>query len=247
MQFNRLLPEPGTLSAQEAAAPLRDASPPGDRPHLALNMVATADGRITIGGRSGPIGGDADRELFHALREQVDAVMVGAGTVRTERYGRIVRDPARRERRQSAGLDPDPLAIVVSARLALDAELPLLQDPDSAVVVCTASPEEIPGCRAEVDYLRSEGSEGIVALAPALRELRRRGVRTILCEGGAVLNATLLAEGLVDELYLSIAPKLAAGSGPTSVSGPPFDPPIGLRLVSALEAGGDLFLRYRVA
>ncbi len=54
-------------------------------------MVSTADGRASIAGRSGPIGNRADRELFHGLRTAVDAVMAGAGTVRAERYGRIVR------------------------------------------------------------------------------------------------------------------------------------------------------------
>jgi riboflavin-specific deaminase-like protein len=212
-------------------------------------MVATADGRITIGGRSGPIGNEADRELFHELRAQADAVMIGAGTLRTERYGRLIRDAVRRERRQRAGLDPDPLAIVVSARLALDADIPLLQDPDSRVVVLTASDAEIEGARAQVEYLRScsDDTPGVIALSPLLRELRQeRGVSTVLCEGGPVLNATLLEERLVDELFLSIAPKLAGGTGQTIVSGPEFEPVIGMELVWLLEAGGDLFLRYRI-
>jgi riboflavin-specific deaminase-like protein len=250
VEFRSLYPDPGRLSVTEAAAALRaDARPREDRPYLALNMVATVDGRITIGGRSGPIGNEADRELFHELRAQVDAVMVGAGTVRTERYGRIVRDPQRRERRVAAGLEPDPLAVVVSARLALDAGIPLFQDPDSRVVVVTAAEGEIGGqVRAHVEYIRVAAGEapGTVPLAPALRELRERGVETVLCEGGPVLNSTLLGERLVDELFLVIASKLAGGSGPGVVSGPELDPTVELRLVSAVEAGGDLFLRYRI-
>jgi riboflavin-specific deaminase-like protein len=246
--FRRLGAESDELTPSEVAAPLREAEPPGERPFVALNMVTTADGRITIGGRSGPIGNEADRELFHELRAQVDAVMAGAGTVRTERYGRLVRDPDRRERRRSAGLEPDPLAIVVSARLALDPDIPLLQDPDSRVVVVTASDGEIEGARARVEYIRIEGGEepGVLPLAPALRQLRERGVRTVLCEGGPVLNGALLADGLVDELWLSIAPTLAGGIGPSVVAGPALDPPVQVRLLSALEAGGDLFLRYAI-
>lgn len=250
MEFQRLLPNGGRLSAAEVAAALReDADPPDDRPYLALNMVATADGRITIGGRSGPIGNEADRELFHELRAQVDAVMVGAGTVRTERYGRIVRDPDRRARRESAGLEPDPLAVVVSARLALDADIPLLQDADSRVVLVTAADAEIDGARAQLEYIRTPAGEapGTVPLAPALRELRARGVRTVLCEGGPVLNSTLLEEGLVDELFLVVASKLAGGAGPGVVAGAQLDPTVEMTLVSAHEAGGDLFLRYRTA
>src|SRR3954466_14186259 len=134
VKLRRLLPEPGEVTAEEVTTGMRlgDLAPP-DRPYLALNMVATLDGRITIDGRSGPIGAEADRELFHCLRTQADAVMVGAGTIRTERYGRIVRKPERREQRVAEGLDPDPLAVIVSARLRLPPDLPLLQDEHSTV------------------------------------------------------------------------------------------------------------------
>jgi riboflavin biosynthesis pyrimidine reductase len=84
-------------------------------------------------------------------------------------------------------------------------------------------------------------------LAPLMRVLRERyGVRTVMCEGGSVLAGALLREHLVDELYLSVAPTLAAGTGPTVVTGPPLDPPTGMELRSLHEAGGHLFLRYRV-
>lgn len=242
---------------QEAAAALRrDATLPEGRPYLALNFAATADGRITIGGRSGLIGEAADRELFHELRGQVDAVMAGATTVATERYGRIVRDPERRGRRAEAGLAPDPLAVVVSARLSVPADVPLLQDPDSHVVIVTESERELEGVRARVDYLRPADAPAapeelgrrtaLLALAPMLRLLRERhGVETVMCEGGSVLAAALLREGLVDELFLSLAPKLAAGSGPAVTTGPALEPPAEAQLVSVHEAEGHLFLRYR--
>jgi riboflavin-specific deaminase-like protein len=258
MELRRLHPKPALTTPAEAAAAFReDAEPPPDRPYLALNFASTADGRISIGGRSGPIGNEADRELFHELRAQVDAVMAGAATVGTEGYGRLVRDPDRRERRTAAGLEPDPLAVVVSARLSLEPDLPLLQDPDSRVVIVTESERELQGVRARVEYLRPEDAPAqardlqdrtaMLALAPALRALRERhGVATVLCEGGSVLAGALLREHLVDELFLSLAPKLGAGTGPTVVSGPPLDPPAEMSLLSAHEAGGHLFLRYRV-
>ena len=245
--FNRIHPDPGALDAEEAAAAFGPIdSAPSERPYLGLNMVATVDGKATIDGRSGPIGNEPDRELFHELRGQVDAVMVGAGTVRTERYGRIVRDPARREARAARGLEPDPLAVVVSGRLDLPADLPLLQAPEQRVLVITASVAEVDDCPAEVHYLRSRES-GFVSLAPALEELRRTfGVRSVLCEGGPLLNSALAREGLVDELWLAIAPKLAAGGGLTIVTGAALDPPVELALEWVLESGDDhLFLRYR--
>ena len=249
MDFRRIHPEPAaTLTEQEAAAELRTAAaPPPDRPYLALNMVATGDGRITIGGRSGAIGNQHDRALFHELRAQVDAVMVGAGTARNERYGRMIKDPGLRARREQAGLNPDPLAVIVSARCALEPDLPLLQDPDSRVVVVTSSDVVIPDVRAQVDYIRIPADDaGVVPVAPALERLRDQGIGTVLCEGGPVLNGTLLQDGLVDELFLAVASKLSAGAGPSVVSGPALDPPRAMQLVSVLEGGGDLFLRYRI-
>src|SRR4051812_37092503 len=151
VKLRRLLPAPAELTPLEATSSLRlgDLAPP-DRPYLVLNMVSTLDGRIAIDGRSGPIGDEADTLIFHGLRTQADAVMVGAGTVRTERYGRIVRRPELRERRASEGLAEDPLAIVVSGRLNLPADLPLLQSPESTVLVVTASENELPAAPARV-------------------------------------------------------------------------------------------------
>jgi riboflavin-specific deaminase-like protein len=240
--------------ADVAAAVRRDAAPSGERPHLALNFASTADGRITVDGRSGPIGNEADRELFHELRGQADAVMAGATTVSGERYRRLIRDPERRERRRSAGLEPDPLAVVVSARLRIDPQTPLLQDPDSRVVIVTASAKELEGVRAKVDYLRPpEAREELpvggpmLELAPLMGLLRERhGVELVLCEGGSVLAAALARERLVDELLLSLAPKVAAGDGPALATGPAFEPPVEMTLVTVHEAGGHLFLRYRL-
>ena len=256
MRFERIYPDRGSMTAEEVAAGLVGGDRP-DRPYVATNTAATADGRITVGGRSGPIGNEADRELFHELRARVDAVMVGAGTLRTERYGRLIRDPERRARRRAAGLDEDPLAVVVSGRLALDPDIPLLRDEHSRVVILTAAAGQIGETQAKVEYLRAPqeqvsgaGPEVPVPelrLEPLLQALRADyGVETIMCEGGAILNAALLREGLLDEYFLSLAPMLAAGGGPTPVEGPPFEPPVGMELVTALESGGHLFLRYRM-
>jgi riboflavin-specific deaminase-like protein len=248
MRIRQLFPVQAELSVAEAAQGLRlgELAPP-DRPYVVLNMVATLDGRVTIAGRSGPIGNAADRELFHALRTQVDAVMAGAGTVRTERYGRLVRDPERRERRVAEGLAPDPLAIVPSGRLDLPEDLPLLQDADSTVIVLTHSDGELPAVPARVEYLRGRPRHGGVALAPLFGELRREhGVRSILCEGGPGLNAALLHEGLVDELFLSLAPMLAGGAGLGLVSGEALPEALDFELVTLFDSGEDVFMRYRL-
>lgn len=266
-----------------------------------LNMACTADGRATLGGRSGPIGNRADRELFHALRTAVDAVLVGAGTVRAERYRRLVQDEAQRRLRRDRGLEEEPLACIVSASLMLSRETaPLLADPAARVVIVTPSPAgELPVVApdghaasgehatapgqaalagqatpaeqanlaeqanpaeqatqpteptAQIDYVRA-AREGRLDLRAGLTELHARwGVRTVLCEGGPHLNGALLAAGLVDDLFLSLAPKLGGGANQGAslriVSGPELDPPVELELRDALESESNLLLHYRVS
>ena len=229
-----------------------------------LNMASTADGRATLGGRSGPIGNRADKQLFLALRTAVDAVLVGAGTARAERYRGLVRDPGRRGLRLERGLAEEPLACIVSSSLALSPEsLPLLADPAARVVVLTSSPAgELPAgasggpaAPAEhappVEYVRTARA-GQLDLRAALAELHARwGVRTVLCEGGPHLNGALLAAGVVDELFLTLAPKLGGGADPQAslriVSGPELDPPVELELREAFESDGCLLLRYGVS
>ncbi len=246
VQLRRLLPEPGIVTAVEALEGLALADLAADhRPYLVLNMVATADGAATVAHRTAPISNLADRQLFHELRGHVDAVLVGAGTVRAERYRRLVRDPARRERRVARGLAPDPLAVVASRRLTLPPDLPLLADPHSRVVVLTASAAELTQCAAQVSYLRPALGEEL-DLTTMLGRLRaEHGVRSVLCEGGPTLNASLLPAGLVDELFLAIAPALAGSAGSLSiVDGAPLAQPVGLDLRWLLESEGQLFARY---
>jgi riboflavin-specific deaminase-like protein len=243
--LRRLLPSAGSLTADDLVGELDfAAAASASRPYVALNMVATVDGRASVAGRTAPISSVADRQMFHALRTRVDAVMIGAGTLRTERYGRLVRDPQRREQRVAAGLQADPLAIVVSGRLDLSCELPLLADPESRVVVITASEASLESCAAQISYLRSAP----VDLASALASLRADGVRSILCEGGPNLNATLFACGLVDELFLTTVPKIAGGAGALTIVGAaPLDEPLDARLHWLLEHEGEIFARYGVA
>ncbi|MGH3974696.1 MAG: RibD family protein [Pseudonocardiaceae bacterium] len=243
--LRRLLPEPGTVTAIEALECLALTDLATNRPYVVLNMVATADGAATVAHRTAPISNPADRQLFHELRTHVDAVMVGAGTVRIERYGRLVRDPQRRERRTARGLAPDPLAIVVSRRLALPPDLPLLADPHSRVMVLTTSSAELDGCAAQVSYLRCAPGEEL-NLATMLTRLRaEHGIRSVLCEGGPTLNASLLPAGLVDELFLAIAPTLAGSAGALSIlDRAPLAEPVNLDLIWLLESEGQLFARY---
>ena len=230
---------------------LEQAQGPSQRPYVLLNMVSSADGRASAGGRSAPLSSAADRALFHALRTPVDAILAGAGTVRTERYGRVLGDPARRAMRVARGFSPEPLACIASSRLALDPELPLLAEPEAEVVLLTGSDAVLQPTAAAVSYVRA-GDEHRLDLPAALVLLRERhGVELLLCEGGPHLAGALLAAGVLDELYLALAPTLlgsaqGAQREPRIVDGIELDPPVALELLSVLESSSHLFLRYRV-
>lgn len=221
-------------------------APPG-RPRAIANFALTLDGRAAVGGRSGPIGGIADRAVFHALRGGVDAVLAGTATLAAERYGRLVRDPARRARREAAGLAPDPLAVLVTRSGEVPWDIPLFADAQSRVVIHTVSAAlEVPAVPADVEVVRHP--PGTALLAGALTHLRHEdGVRSLLCEGGPTLLAALLRDALLDELFLTVAPLLVGGEEPlTLTAGPPLLPPNGLELTWALEHESALFLRYAI-
>jgi riboflavin-specific deaminase-like protein len=241
-----LLPAPATTTVERVLDEL--GAPEGtERPRVLVNMIASADGKAAVGGRTAALGSAADRSLFHGLRGRVDAVLAGAGTVRAERYGPMVREAQGRRRRRERGLDDQPLACVVSASLELRPDLPLLADSSSRVVVITPSDAELAPCAATVDYVRANAG-GRLDLPGALRELRARyGVRTVVCEGGPNLNSQLLADGVLDELLLSIAPRVAGGGESlTIVAGRPLERLAELKLRWLLEAEGFLFARYLV-
>jgi riboflavin-specific deaminase-like protein len=241
----RLLPEAGEVALGEVVGELRPAELAGhERPHVFTNFAITLDGQATIFGRSGPIGSSRDTEMLQLLRTQADAVMIGAGTLRAERYGRIVSDPELRARRESIGLAHDPLAVIVSGRLDLPWDAGLFTNGDGSVVVFTAADTEPPETATPVEVIRHEGAVDLVA---ALSHLRvERGIRALLCEGGPRLHAQLIDAGLVDVLFVTHAPKLAGGDGPGLVNGlTEVERP--LELVWLLEEDGELFARDRVA
>ena len=226
MEIRRLLPDVRTVEAERALDDLGLAElAPSDRPYIVANMVAGVDGRASVDGASAPLSAPADRALFHALRGQVDAVLAGTGTLRAERYRRLIRQPERREDRRARGLRPDPLAVVLSRSGDLP-DIEMLADPEQPRAVFTGDDADP---------------------ASAFRRVRtEHDARSLLCEGGPTLLGSLLAAGLVDELFLALSPMMVGGDGPTTVVGPPLHPPVTLDLLHLLEHDGMLFMRYRI-
>jgi riboflavin biosynthesis pyrimidine reductase len=224
VELRRLFPDHAIVTVDEVASGLGfgERAPEG-RPFIALNMVSSADGKATLEGRTAPMSAAVDRELFHNLRAQADGILVGAETVRVERYGRVTKTPELQSKRESQGLRPDAVAVIATRSGALPDDLPLLkQEPGSVRLIHD--------------------------LGAGLAELRQEGIRSLLCEGGPTLNGALFGDHLVDELFLTVAPTVA-GSGETLtiVEGPPLPEAVDLELLTVHEAGGHLFLRYRVS
>lgn len=217
-----------------------------ERPYVISNFVVTLDGHATIGGRAGPIGSPTDTAILVGLRTRVDAVMIGAATMRAERYGRVVGDPAKRRRRERDGLSPDPLMVLVSGDLDLPWDAPLFTEGLGEVLVATTAAADPPATATPVRLLRQPGGE--VDLGAVLAHLRKRcDVRALLCEGGPRLHAQLVDRELIDELFVTVAPKLGGGVGPGLVSGLE-ESERRLELAGLLTdvQTGELFARYRV-
>jgi riboflavin-specific deaminase-like protein len=237
----RLLPEPRPTTIEEQLDAYRPWERSHDeRPYVAMNFAATVDGRAAIGGVSGPIGSAADTAMLAGLRTRFDAVMIGAGTMRAERYGRLIPDREKRERRERLDLPHDPLMVIVSGRLDLPWDAPLFSA-GGRVLIFTAAETEPPETETSLRVVRHEGA---VDVGAALAHLRHEeGIRALLCEGGPRLHAELQAGGHVDDLFLTLAPKLVGGGAPRILEGElaGIEP---LDLTWLLEEDGELFARY---
>jgi riboflavin biosynthesis pyrimidine reductase len=243
--FDRLRPGPQPVRAAELLAEVRPRErSPEDRPFVLVNMVSTADGRAAVGGTTRPLGGEADIALLVELREMADAVMIGSGTLRAEGYGRLMRRADRRERRVAAGLTAEAPVVLLSRSMDLPWDAGLFEAPEQPVWLYTGpdSPPP-PEVAAPIELVRLERPTPRAALQHLRKE---RGVRALLSEGGPQLNAAMLADGLIDELFLTLSAVLTGDeSEPTIVAGA-LPEPTRLALRWLLHADGELYLRYAV-
>jgi riboflavin biosynthesis pyrimidine reductase len=212
-----------------------------ERPFVFLNFVATADGRAALDGGTRKLGGADDLELLLELRALADAVLIGTGTLRAEGYDRLLRSADRRARRTAAGLDEDPLAVVLSRGFDVPWEAGLFHAPQQHVLVYAGAPGEPPDVPAPVEVVHLEDPTP----AAVLHDLRARGIRALLCEGGPTLAGALVTSRLVDELFLTLAPLLTGDEDEHNiVAGGRLPAPTGLELLWVLRSGSELFLRY---
>jgi riboflavin biosynthesis pyrimidine reductase len=215
---------------------------------LRANMVSSADGAANLDGASAGLSSDTDRRLFALLRALSDVILVGAGTVRAERY-----KPARiggpwRQLRDDR--TPTPPIAVVTARLDLDPDSPLIAAaPAHARTIVITTAKAPPDIRAAIERHADVviAGEETVDFKAAVTALAGRGHRRMLAEGGPHLLAQLLEAGLLDELCLTVGPLLTGPGASRIVAGTPSGPadlPLPLTLAHVLEDDGFLFCRY---
>jgi riboflavin biosynthesis pyrimidine reductase len=191
---------------------------PAGRPWLGVCMVSSIDGSTVVDSNSRGLSSATDQEVLLTLRDLADVLIVGAATVRIEGYG------PPRKRGQRVG--------VVSRRGEVDASTPLFTSGAGFLIVPEdAPPTTIESVRAGI---------GEVDFAGALAQLDADFVQA---EGGALLNGSLSAADVIDELNLTISPQLAGGDGPRVTSGS-VQVSRKMRLAHVLEEDGFLFTRY---
>jgi 2,5-diamino-6-(ribosylamino)-4(3H)-pyrimidinone 5'-phosphate reductase len=239
-----LYPEQRALAGEEEIYQDLRLPPPASPllPYVLVNMVSSVDGRSSVGGIASGIGSRVDREAMRALRPHVDTVMVGAGTLRAEKLNLGLDDPDTRQ----------PLAVIVGGTR----ELPLgerLSNGQQEVIL--AVPE---GARGAVDtgfdrltvVQTPSVRRGLVDLRWLLKYLRtEHTVDRLLVEGGPGLNRSMLDEGLADEIFLTLAPKILSGEEAAILRGKAGEGAgrsRSLDLLSVHSSGSELFLRYRL-
>ena len=249
----RLYPRPGKLADKGEIYDDVDLPDPasGRLPYVLVNMVSSVDGRSSVFGKASGIGDQADRGAMRALRSRVDAVMVGAGTLRAEKLNLGLDDPEAEQ----------PLAVIVGGAGGLPVLEHLVRPAGQDVIIALpqkpaaekgAKDVEGVGAREGVTTLRCSGQQpdrvDILRLLQVLKA--EHAVDRLLVEGGPGLNRALIDAGLVDEIFLTMAPKLLLGPEAAIISGAQGNEGQGscrdLALVSVHSAGDELFLRYRV-
>ncbi len=209
------------------------------------NMVMSIDGAYAVDQRSGGLSSEADRQVFRWLRASADIVLVAAGTARAERYGRASLPEELRAHRAATGRAEVPRLCLVSRSLELPGDLPLLEGDGPTPLVAhpaDVSARELPP---GVEPLPVPGPPGEVDLSALLELLAsEQQADVVLCEGGPSLLGAFHRADLIDELFVSVAPRMVGGDRLGLLGGTePINRP--LRLHRLMTDDDMLFCTYR--
>lgn len=233
-----LLPESRALGADDL---LDLYGTPGA--YVRSGMLVSLDGATSSGGTSRGLQRPGDVAVLVALRAVADAVVVGAGTARSEAYGPVRLSERSAAWRRSHGRSRAVPLVVVSRSLDVPADAPWLQQGRPVVLTCAASPverREALGARADVVV----AGDDVVDLPAAAAALAERGLQRLLCEGGPSLLGDVVRAGLLTEVCATLSPVLAgAGAG---MLGGALAAPVDLDLLHVLREGSTLLGHWRV-
>jgi riboflavin biosynthesis pyrimidine reductase len=247
----QIYPDEARLDDAGLAARYACPDPGAGVPWVRANMVTSLDGAATLLGRSGGLSGEADRQVFAMLRAITDVILVGAGTARAEGYAPVrpesegVRWAWLRE-----GRAPSPPIAVITGRLGLDLDSPLLTEAPEYARTIVITTESAPATRRAAAARTADvvvAGDTSVDLPAAITALAELGHWRVLAEGGPYLLGQLTAAGRLDELCLTVSPLLAGPGAGRIVQGAPLPdgtPVSSMRLGHVLADEGYLFCRY---
>jgi riboflavin biosynthesis pyrimidine reductase len=187
------------------------------------NMIASLDGGATADGKSGGLAGKGDRAVFSQMRHAADVILVGASTVRVENYSGVQLPVGARQARQGRGQAEVPPIAVVTRSGDLDPSALLFTRTEVPPLILTSArtvEETRRRLGAVAEVIDTSGTDPDSAdSAVILRVLAERGLFRVLAEGGPLFLGSLIENGLMDELCLTVAPVLVGGASKRIVTG----------------------------
>ncbi len=212
-----------------------------NRPHVAINAAISLDGKLA--GRQAPLQvSRADRRHMDFLRHGVDAILLGAATLRANDYPLQLRCPVAQALRRSHGLPAGIACVLVSRGQALMPTARFFAQPQ-APFLAVATPAGAPDLALPAEHWRCSAPDAAdVDWRILLGRLAARGVHRLLVEAGGNVVGQLLDGGHVDDLHLTLCPRLL-GPGPSLSAGSQRPGPT-MRLRTCVERDGEIFLHY---
>ena len=219
------------------------------RPYVILSAAMTLDGKIATETGSSNISGEKDLERVHELRKECDAIMVGIGTV-------LADDPRLTVHKVDANPEDNPVRVVVDSKCRTPIAA-RITNKDARTIIAGANEykhEFVVSDRYDVFQRRGVefffSGDRRVDLTALMNHLAGEGIETLMLEGGATLNFSMIKEGLIDEIRVCVAPKVVGGvNAKTLFDGEGFDTMdegVNLELTDSYSLGKDLILTYNV-
>jgi 2,5-diamino-6-(ribosylamino)-4(3H)-pyrimidinone 5'-phosphate reductase len=223
-----------------------------NRPYTFINVAMTADGKIDTFERKGSaISSKQDKQRVDELRAAADGILVGGGTLLGEAPKLTVKSEALREGRVSQGRSPNPIKVGVVTVADVQPDSDFIKAGDSRKVIFTTSQTS----NSQLERLRALGVEVFVDesqrvdLSKMMLTLKRIGVDHLMVEGGGTINFELMRLGLVDELFIYVAPMIFGGANAPTLAdgfGVPRERALDIKLTGVEQwDDGGIVLKYR--